>query len=748
MVAVFLLLVFLIWIAGRAGFPLADGNPLPEEIRSWAENQPESVLRGQAASIKKTESSVIILLDHSCLINNSYEYPVSKVQITLPGEAPEDLKPGAVLVVSGKLEPFSAARNPGEFDRRRYMACRHCYYQVRNAVLLQVGKNRNPLRAFLYSAKEKFRETLEKSAGEDAAEFLAIALGEKSAMETGDRMLYQMAGILHIFVISGLHVSIIGTGLYELLLRRAGLGIPASGIAASVVLLLYGIMTGGTASAMRSAAMFLVLTGARILGRIYDVPSALALSGILLLAESPGYICDAGFLLSFSAAAGTAYLYPCLCTAAETAGLMKRKNQKLLRSVLLSTAVQLTTIPVLLYTYGEISLTGTVLNLLILPTSGIALVSAVAAMLAGSLFLPAGILAALPGRIVLKVYHRLAEGTGLLPVRTWIAGSPGALQTAGYILILVLLVFEGEYLKRRKRLRKELTRGKRGMHLLATASMAILLIPLIGFHPFAGIRITVLDIGQGSCTVVQADAHRAILLDGGSTSKEKIGQYTILPFLKNQGIRELDAVFVSHTDQDHISGIQELLELQKMHVSSLRIHALVLPDWEMAPQTWQELARAAEEAGVLVCRAGTGMEFRDGKVQIRVLAPDPGTRPDDVNEDGLVAQLKFGRFSMLFPGDIGEKTETELLSRFERNTVLLAPHHGSGYSGSREFVNRVEPQTAVISCSENNRYGHPAPEAVERLKETGAEIFFTMKSGAVTIVSDGEKYGAAGYLDE
>ena len=745
---VFLFLIFLIWITDRAGFSLTDGNPLPAKIRTWVEDHPDSVLRGVAASVKKTESSVTILLDHSYMICNSYEYPLFKVQITLSQGAPEDLLPGAVLVVSGKMEPFPAAGNPGEFDRRLYMACRHCWYQIRDAELLETGRSRRPVRTFLYLVKQRFRETMEKAAGEDAAELLAIALGEKQAMETDDRMLYQMAGILHIFVISGLHVSIIGMGLYELLLRKAGLGIPASGMISSLVLLLYGIMTGSTASAMRSAAMFLVLVGARILGRIYDIPSALSLAGILLLSESPGYIYDAGFLLSFSAAAGASYLYPCLCAVTGTAEQMQGKGKKLLRSFILSVSIQLATLPVLLYTYGEVSLAGIFLNLIVLPTSGILLVSAAAAMTAGSLFLPAGVLAALPGRCILQFYRFLSKAAGMLPFRTWVPGKPGTVQTIVYILLLGSLLFYGECLKQRRRRQKDRNIRREKVRILVLPGCILFLVFVIGFHTWTGIRVTVLDIGQGSCTVVQLDAHRGILLDGGSTSRDKIGQYTLLPFLKNQGIRDLDAVFVSHTDRDHISGIQELLEFQEKHISSICVHAVILPDWEEAPQTWRELAQSAAEAGVPVYKGGTGMEYQNGKVRFQIISPDPGTRPEDVNEDSMVVQLKFEKFSMLFPGDIGEETEKKLLDRLEDNTVLLSPHHGSAYSGCTAFLEKVDPQIAVISCSENNLYGHPSPEAVQRLKETGAGIFYTMKSGAVIIETDGEKYGVTLYRDE
>lgn len=168
-----------------------------------------------------------------------------------------------------------------------------------------------------------------------------------------------MAGIIHILAISGLHISLLGVGLYNLL-KRAGLGIWPAGLISLVVMLQYGLMTGGSVSTMRAVCMFLLSAGAKIAGRIYDLPTALAASAILILVESPGYLLDGGFLMSFGAVLGIGVVFPAVLEIWNVEG-------KILRALFGSVVVQLTTLPIVLWFYGEVSVVGIFLNLLVRP---------------------------------------------------------------------------------------------------------------------------------------------------------------------------------------------------------------------------------------------------------------------------------------------------------------------------------------------------------------------------------------------
>ena len=128
-----------------------------------------------------------------------------------------------------------------------------------------------------------------------------------------------------------------------------------------------------------------------------------------------------------------------------------------------------------------------------------------------------------------------------------------------------------------------------------------------------------------------------------------------------------------------------------------------------------------------------------GEVMFRFLSPEKGATGTDTNEEGMVVELEYGGFKGLFVGDIGAETEKKLLPDLEDVDFLKVGHHGSRYSSCQEFLDVVRPEMAVISCSATNRYGHPSKETVERLENAGANIWYTMKNGAVTVTTDGEK---------
>lgn len=237
------------------------------------------------------------------------------------------------------------------------------------------------------------------------------------------------------------------------------------------------------------------------------------------------------------------------------------------------------------------------------------------------------------------------------------------------------------------------------------------------------------------------------MIDGGSSSKKNIASYQILPYLKNQGISVIDTMLVSHTDLDHISGVQELLTMKEKHLTTLRIKNLLLPDWQSPDPVYYKLEEQAKRCGISVMKLHQGQKFRLGTTRLEILAPEPDAKGADVNEEGMVVELQYGKFKGLFTGDIGAETEKKLLNRLDDVDFLKVGHHGSRYSTCQEFLDKVRPELAVISCSDSNTYGHPSPETTERLRKNGIRTEYTMKNGAITVVTDGQKMWPERFLE-
>lgn len=242
---------------------------------------------------------------------------------------------GMIIQVRGELERVSAPRNPGEFDSQQYYACQGIYYFLKNGIIQKKSRSYSRYGQFLTDLRERITGILEEAAGEDAGIYQAMLLGEKSSLDEEVKLRYQMAGMVHILAISGLHISVLGMGLFSLL-KKLSLGNGLAGFLSLSVILQYGMLTGSSVSAMRAVCMFVLAIGARILGRSYDLLTALAASAILLLLDTPAYLYSSSFLLSFGAVAGLGIVAPALNRLVES-------DRAWVKTLLSSLAVQLTT---------------------------------------------------------------------------------------------------------------------------------------------------------------------------------------------------------------------------------------------------------------------------------------------------------------------------------------------------------------------------------------------------------------------
>lgn len=715
-----LFLMLCLYVTDLVGISMINGNPLPVSVQKYISEHPKLTVSGEVQNCQAAEYSLSVYLKQVCLTVGSEQIPIENIKVYLNKE--EQIQIGMFLRVCGKLEEIPGSRNPGEFDSKQYYACQKIYYQMKDGKVCDKSTGYSYFGQFLQEIRQKAGTILDEAAGSYAGIFQAMILGERGNLDAETKMQYQMAGIMHILAISGLHISFAGMGFFRLL-KKAGAGNGVAGAASAFLIYAYGIMTGGSVSAMRAVGMFLVLVGAGIAGRSYDLLSAMALSAIVLLLDAPAYLYSLSFLLSFGAVIGIGALTPEICSLLN---LEKKTAKSLAGSVI----VWLITLPIALRAYGEVSLAGVILNLLVLPTSGIVLASGIFALPVGIFVIEIAKRVVFPGKCVLFFYEKLCEVVGWIPHSTWIAGSPQLWQCAVYYVMLGV-AFAG------------VKWGKKA----ASVALVIFAVVFLGYHSRNGLAITCLDIGQGDCCVLKMPGGENFLIDGGSSNKKNTAVCQILPYLKNQGIATLDGIFVSHTDQDHVSGIEELLELCAQNLATVRVKNLILPDWNTTGEEYEKLKMLAEQTGILVQTAREGNLLKTKEAQIEILAPENGADGSDTNEDCMVMEVHFGKFRGLFTGDIGAETEKKLLDSMEDVDFLKVAHHGSKYSTCQGFLDVVSPEIAVISCSAKNTYGHPSADTIKRLEDCGAQVEYTMKNGAITVQTDGEGIWLDRFID-
>ena len=310
-----------------------------------------------------------------------------------------------------------------------------------------------------------------------------------------------------------------------------GLGIWPAGIFSLGVMLQYGIMTGGSVSTMRAVTMFLIAMGARITGRIYDMMSALSVTAMMILVESPAYLLDSGFLLSFGCVLGMGLATEKICALA---GAEKKWTKALVSPI----ALQLVTLPVMLKFFGEVSIAGFILNLLVLPSVGVVLTGGMAALLLGILSIPAAKLVILPARVLLLFYEYLCSLAGKSGWSTWIGGEPEIWQILVYYMVLGVVITSGVSGCRKSAAvyrvpgQSDLI-GKAGFGILRSlygkseiVLVFFLLAALTFLRPPAvcGLEVTILDTGQGDGICIRTKSE-VILVDGGSTDQKELGRY-------------------------------------------------------------------------------------------------------------------------------------------------------------------------------------------------------------------------------
>lgn len=701
--------------------------------------------------IEKTTRTVIYLKKAILIRSGSTKnYPIRNIKCTGKEEKINSLREGMHVRLEGMLVLPELPRNPGQFNRRIYESGKKIDFYLENPTVLEVKEQRSGVREVVEIWKTEMMNRCEKIYPDAEASILeAMLFGEKRELSGDIKELYQAAGISHVLVISGLHISLLALAVAGIL-RRLGFPMPVWVILSVGVLAGYGILIGQPTTAVRALLMFFVLQGARLLGRSYDLLSALAFAGILMLLDNPDLILDGGCRLSFCAVIGVGWYVSEKNKIFWSIGEKeKRKNRgkggkgssagAILENIRAGWYLWLFTLPVMLDTFYQVSVVGILWNLVAIPLLPVIIASGgLGVVLAGwNIFL--GSLAGSPAYGMLQLYQEIGNISEKLPVGMWTPGQPSKPVIAGYYLVIFLLVLvEKQLIKREKRwkIRKIFP----GMEL---CSMLLLL--LLMAHPWQQReKITFLDVGQGDASLLQSGG-QTLLLDGGSTSQKNVGTYVILPYIKQQGISCLEAVVLTHTDQDHINGVTEVLEEGKK--GWLTVKNLMYPYWMEGTEQGKQLKKLAEEAGASCRKIRAGDRLTIGKAEAVVLYPKEQEKIAEPNAGSLVLFWKWEGVRAMFTGDLPEEKERELLQNLPACEILQVGHHGSATSTCREFLEQVQPSLAVISCAMKNRYGHPSPDTVDRLKKTGCEIRYTMKSGAITIRKRGREILVTEYLE-
>ena len=714
----------------------------------------------------------------------------------------DDYSVGQILILQGTISLFDEATNEGQFDSRAFYRSQKIDFGVWVDSVERVEGKSDRFRVWLSRVRVELGIPLSRYADDDGV-LSAMLLGDKTSLDSEIRSLYQKSGIAHVLAISGLHISLLGMALYRLLRHRCGLTYLWAGIVAASFLVAYTLMTGNAVSARRATGMLIVYLVADLLGRSYDMLSALSLIVILLLWENPFLVTNSGFQFSVAAVVGIGVgqgvLVPRVgswkvvygrrkkqddvvrcdaakcdvakrdaakCDAAKCDAErirmqnlvdgMKRRMDKCLPGMMISLSIQFFTLPLVAYYYYEIPVYAILLNIPVLALIPYVLGLAVFGSLTGQIaFLqPLSFALCRVCGWVLHGYRWLCDASLLLPGARMITGKPSEVRVVVYYGLLGAFYYV-LWCGMKKKQRQMCTKGAqaekqewiRSWFGFGLGLVLVLLLTFLFVRGKPEFELDILDVGQGDAIYLCASDGTNFMIDGGSTDVKKVGTYRILPFLKAKAIRKVDYWFVSHTDEDHISGLVEVME------SGYAVGTLVLAEAQKEDEKAHRLAELAQKNGIRVCymKAGDVLGTRKEDVvnernraetfRIECLYPTNNNDSEDVNDRCLVLYYEDENFSAFFGGDISSEVEEQLVSagKCRQTDVLKASHHGSKYSNSDVLLHALHPRLTIASAGKKNRYGHPSPEAIARVGESGSAFYSTIDYGRIRVrFVDGE----------
>lgn len=654
----------------------------------------------------------------------------------------DELTAGTTVLAEGTACSFERSTNPGQYDARGAAFRGGRLFQVRDTVILSSVPHRGLLWLRM-EIRQRTAAALERLMGAENAGILrAMLTGDREGLSEEMRTLFSEGGISHILAVSGLHMSLIGMGIFRLLRKKRG-SIRSACLFSGLFISGYVFLTGGSVSSIRAMVMFCLWLGSQLLGRTEDALCSISAAALVLLLTEPSLVFEPSFLLSFSAVLGIRLLGPAVIS-------LLPGRLSFMQGACMSGAVIAATLPVVCRFYFQVTPYACLVNLLVVPMIPLMMGFSAAAVLLSQLLPAAGQLLAGPCICLLTFCKAICRLHELLPGHLLVTGCPALWQCALYSAGLVLLC---GYLNKEKPGRNQMDTGRRNRRRTVRRKRitAVLAFPVLLF--FLLIRapersfVHFIDVGQGDSILIR-DGHKVFLVDAGSSTADRVWTYRISPTLKYFGISRIDTVFLTHGDSDHVSGIREYLDSMSAGIlpglSPAGTHGIRIASLAVSAEGFGKdsalgrLCAAAEAKGIPVIRLGCGDRIRAGRITLTDVFPDRANISDDVNLNSLVLLLQTGDGSVLLTGDLeldGERRLTEKLKEagLKGITLLKAGHHGSRNASSTDFLNAVRPAAAVISCGRNNSYGHPHTETLERFKEAGTALYRTDADGAVTI---------------
>ena len=624
-------------------------------------------------------------------------------------KAEKKLTYGQAVIIQGKFQCPKVQRNKGGFDYNKYLKTQKTVgiIKVTNIekiimkqnILDLCNKQANKISNLLkYKIKEKIQNE------EISSILIALLLGDTSYISEDITEDFRNIGIAHILAISGMHIAYLISVSNFIAIKL--IGRRKAYVFTIFILISYTFITGFSPSIMRAVIMGIIMLLSKIFYTRNDALTNIGISALLILIKNPYCILDIGFQLSFGGTLGIVLFQ----------NIIRNKKFKQFLVILIA---QVFIFPISIYQFNTFCpyfiLTNLIVGILIGPI-----------MISSFLFVILTIfnskLATLFGFIpktFIKILLFISQ-ISKLPFSTIYIATPKMWHFIIYFLFIISLtvIYQLYFSKRdnttKRRFRQTIQAYKFYFKYRKPIKFKKIIIALLIFIIFFKLiypnklYIHFVDVGQGDCTFIETPQGKTILIDGGENS--------VLSYILDRGYTKIDYIIISHFDSDHVGGILEIL--QKIKVGQ----AIIGKQGENSENfiKFIEIAKK-KKINVKVVKKGDRIII-DKQVYIDILWPKEELIEDNVlNNNAIVAKLNYRGITMLFTGDVEEIAEDKMIFEYKNTdflkcNILKVAHHGSKTSSTDTFLQIAKPQIALIGVGENNKYGHPSQEILERIQ--------------------------------
>ncbi|MGA2914465.1 MAG: DNA internalization-related competence protein ComEC/Rec2 [Sedimentisphaerales bacterium] len=627
-----------------------------------------------------------------------------------------------------RLDKFSPADNPGQFDTARFMNRNNVFLSASvksaNAVtILGTEKLKSP-----FNIKAKFRQyaiaaLLDNTESYNDMRLVeALVLGSRTKI---DRKLYNdfiITGLVHLVALSGLNVGILA-GFFWWLSKKFGLLHKGRSIACIIATIIFLLAVPATSSTLRAGIMFIIFCLGRLFDRRSSGLNSLAIAAIFLLLVRPIDFLDAGFQLSFAAVLGILLFYEPIRNflLLPVEPLRETPFYPPLRMPLdllaVGLAAWLAIAPIIAFHFHQFQLLTAIWTVPASVPVAVILIIGTFKILLNPL-LPT--LAYGLGFVVdfsAKILSFLVTIFAKVPLSHIIIGK----VSIYFVLFCYLLIFLWKFFPFRR---------KPALNFAYPSMITLLFIAAFSINKFNSrnnLQLTVLSIGHGQAAYIKTSENKNFILDAGSMSKNNIGDTIVNPFLALLAADKIDSVFISHDDIDHYNGLPEILN---NHIAKNIYTTPQFIQNAAASKTDAMLGEFVRSKGLLLCIAPEKIPL--GKTTITRLwpldTPDENVMTD--NESSLVLLFEYAGRKILFCSDITKDVQFKLMNLYPALDVdiIITPHHGSGRTTDPAFINYFKPEYLITSCTDT-RLSSVCPQILEH-----PQSYFTCNNGSITAV--------------